>query len=245
MLFQHVIWMDFQSATPWWHLLQEVLGAPWLQNLILAVTAAIGLWTLGASSSQERRRATVDILLQVLDDKDYLDARRKVRKLIEAGLDIPLLLSEEGIADRRQVLSILNRYEFMAAGLRERAFDTNIYQRMYQSNVLSDWNGLEAFIRALREDRNIQTLFQEYEQLILDWKKHPLKAYERSNPSKVIKHVVTRLQPVPSSSDKDNSSAPASQGLKPGESQLAEKNANPGTVTGAIAPAAPPEKHQV
>ena len=179
MHFHEAIWLDFQQAASWWTTVQAVLGAPWLQNLILAITAAIGLGTLGASSRQERRRATVDVLLENLDDQKFLDARKKVRALLKPGLDIKRLLSDEGAEDRRQVLSILNRYEFMAAGLRERAFDRKIYQRMYYSNVVSDWNDLESFVRALREDRHTQTLFQEVEALVIEWKKHPLEAYSK------------------------------------------------------------------
>jgi hypothetical protein len=177
MHFQPVFGIDFLQTTCWWNTLRELLGAPWLQNLILAVTAAIGLWTLGASSRQERRRATVDVLLATLDDKDSLDTRIKVKALIEAGLDIPVLLSKEGGANRRLILSILSRYEFMAAGLREGAFDEPIYQRMYYTNIIDDWDNLEAFIVALRIQRKTQTPFQELQQLVLRWKKHPLKAY--------------------------------------------------------------------
>jgi len=227
----HAVWMNFLWTTCWWHILQDILGAPWLQNLILAVTAAIGLWTLGASSSQERRRATVDTLLEVLDDKDYLDARRKVRKLIEAGLNIPLLLSKEGVDDRRLVLSILNRYEFMATGLRERAFDTKIYQRMYHSNVVTDWNGLEAFVMALREDRQIYTLFQELEQLILKWKKHPLRVYKNTKPSKKITPgPETLAQPTKgTASSATRSHAP-------------RQDTHPEGVRGDVIPPVPPKK---
>jgi len=172
------LWMDLHQATSWWTFCRDVLDALWFQNLILIVTAGIGLWTLRASSLQERRRATVDVLLDALDDKEFIDGRRAVLALIHAGLDIPRLLSKDGLSDRRKVLSLLTRYEYMASGLRERAFDTRIYKRMYYSTVLGDWDALEAFVRALRDDRRIPTLYQEVETLVIDWKKHPLKAYE-------------------------------------------------------------------
>jgi hypothetical protein len=182
MHFQQVF-VDFPQGTFWWNTLTDLLGAPWLQNLILAVTAAIGLYTLGASSRQERRRATVDVLLELLDDKEFLETRTKVKALIDNGLDIPALLSKEGIENRRLVLSILSRYEFMASGLREGAFDEGVYKRMYYTNVLNDWANLEAFVIALRIDRHVQTPYQELQQLIQRWKKHPLKPYSKWPPN--------------------------------------------------------------
>src|SRR5208283_2872798 len=92
-------------------------------------------------------------LLTTLDDPKFQEARIKVRGLVIAGLNIPHLLSEDGLGDRLAILSILNRYEFMASGLREGAFDANLYQRMYSSNIISDWNDLEPFVTAYRENR--------------------------------------------------------------------------------------------
>jgi hypothetical protein len=191
MHFQQVF-TDFQQTTCWWHTLTDLLGAPWLQNLILAVTAAIGLYTLGASSRQERRRATVDVLLELLHDKEFLETRAKVKALIDAGLNIPQLLSTEGLNNRRLILSILSRYEFMASGLREGAFDEGIYERMYYTTIITDWANLQAFIYALRKQRNLQTPYQELEQLVLRWQKHPLKPYSEF-PTK-LSQLVSRIK---------------------------------------------------
>lgn len=186
--------MNLHQIPYWWHEFQNVLGALWVQNTILGVTAIIGLWTLSASSRAERRRATVDVLLETLSDSKVRDARIMVRKFIDSGLDVPYLLSDEGLEARLIILSILNRYEFMAAGLHEGAFDANIYQRMYNTNIIADWDDLKVFIDAYRESRNRYTTFQELEKLVLGWKKHPLKAYYK----KPTKAVPT----VPVSSDK-------------------------------------------
>src|SRR5208283_1014248 len=99
MHFHQVSWTDIQQLTSWWQIFRDLLGAPWLQNTILALTAVIGIWTLGASSRQERRRATVDVLIETLNDPVLSAARTKVRKLIRAGLDIDFLLSDAGLVD--------------------------------------------------------------------------------------------------------------------------------------------------
>jgi hypothetical protein len=169
--------VDAQHILCWRHEFQNVFGAPWVQNMILAVTAIIGLSTLGASSRQERRRATVDVLLEGLNDPKMREARITVRRMIDSGLNVAHLLSEEGLEDRLIIISILNRYEFMAAGLHEGAFDTSIYRRMYNTNIISDWDDLRDFIMAYRESRKRPTTFQELEKLVRIWKKTPLKAY--------------------------------------------------------------------
>jgi hypothetical protein len=92
MHFQRFAWMDLHQAYSWWHLLLDILGTPWIQNLILALTAVIGILTFRSSSHQERRRATVDVLLHTLDDAEFQKARTQVLALIKSGLDIPYLL---------------------------------------------------------------------------------------------------------------------------------------------------------
>ena len=108
----------------------------------------------------------------------------KYLALIKSGLDIPNLLSEAGLADRKILLHILSRYEFIATGVREGAFDAKIYKRMYYTNVIADWDKLETFVRELRINRNNNTPFQELERLVRNWKKHPLKAYKNPTPRK-------------------------------------------------------------
>jgi hypothetical protein len=177
MRFHQVIWMGSHSGAWWWHGFVSLLGAPSFQNIILIATAAIGLRTLIVSSLEERRRGTVDVLLNTLDNAEFWAARSKVREFIKAGLNIPYLLSDAGIADRRVVFSVLNWYEFMATGVQEGAFDTNLFQRMYHTNVITDWNDLEAFVLALRESRNNHTAFQEIQKLAATWKRDPLRAH--------------------------------------------------------------------
>jgi hypothetical protein len=55
---------------------------------------------------------------------------------------------------------------------------------MYYTNVITDWDKLETFVRELRINRNNNTPFQELERLVRKWKKHPLKAYKNPTPPK-------------------------------------------------------------
>lgn len=156
--------------------LQNSLGSIWLQNLILAATATIGLGTYIFSSKHERRRATVDVLLNTLNDPEANKALDVVHDLINAGLDIPYLLSPAGLSQRRLILSILNRYEFMASGLKTGAFDKKVYKRMYFSSVVNDWKDLRTFVLEFRKRRELPTVYQDFEALANEWALDRLRA---------------------------------------------------------------------
>jgi hypothetical protein len=104
----------------------DALGLLWLQNLILLVTATIGLGTYILSSHRERRRATVDVVLHTLGDPEADKALNWMHDLVRNGLDIPHLLSDAGIDDRRVIFAVLNHYEFMASGLKTGVFDKKV-----------------------------------------------------------------------------------------------------------------------
>lgn len=95
--------------------------------------------------------------------------------LVRKGLDIPHLLTEAGLADRRIILSVLNRYEFMASGLKTGAFDKEVYKEMYFSSVVNDWKDIYQFVRAFRESRELKTVYQDFEDLANDWAINRLK----------------------------------------------------------------------
>jgi hypothetical protein len=154
-------------STP--HPFVDFFGSLWLQNLILAVTATIGLWSYISSSRHERRRDTVDVLLQTLNDPEANKALDHMHDLVRQGLDIPHLLAQSGLKDRRIILSVLNRYEFIASGLKTGAFDKAVYKRMYFSSVVEDWRSLYPFVLAFRESRQLPTVYQDFEELANQW----------------------------------------------------------------------------
>lgn len=160
-----------------WTSAKEVFGTVWVQNAILFATACVGLATLYFSKKQEKRRATVDILVETVTNSTFMKTRIDVRALINAGLDFNELLSADGVSDRLMILSVLNYYEYMATGVHEDAFDAKLYQRMYQHIVISDWDDLKVFVDRYRTQLGGKTTFQEVEELVKEWKDHPLPRY--------------------------------------------------------------------
>ena len=170
------------------YLHSSIFGEVWFQNLVLIVSAAIAILTLRSSSRHERRRATVDVVLDQLKDESLTDARLIVRNLKNAlgGIDSQTILIPADSPTQQAFFTVLNSYEFMATGLKTGAFDKKTYKRMYYTNVVDNWNVLKDFVFRYREKyrkqhgsvagRRSETIFQDFENLAEKWKKRPLRA---------------------------------------------------------------------
>ncbi|MGB8129923.1 MAG: DUF4760 domain-containing protein [Candidatus Angelobacter sp.] len=165
-----------------WKLLGET-GGFWVQNAILAVSAFLGILTIKSSGRQERRRATIDLVIHQTKDPELIEARQHFHELLGAGeSNFCKHLDDNTSQAYKSVMAILNAYEFAASGIREAAFDEYTYKRNRYSTVLKDWAALRAFVMEFRYKKKISTLFQEFEWLARRWEKRPLKADTKTGP---------------------------------------------------------------
>lgn len=106
-----------------------------------------------------------------------IDARAAVLDLHENKAECTKFALQAHIHsdEAKAILAVLNFREFVAAGIREKAFDEAMYKRIQYSVILRDWNSFEGFVRELRKSRNRPTLFQEFQMLAQRWEKAPLK----------------------------------------------------------------------
>lgn len=70
---------------------------------------------------------------------------------------------------------MLNNYEFIATGIKEGAFDEEIYKRVTRSLFLKDWNGMCSWIVELRRITGVETIYSEFEWLAMRWKNNHIK----------------------------------------------------------------------
>jgi hypothetical protein len=189
-------WFTQSSAAPigWFQQFtirahSSILNESWFQNLILAFSAAIAIWTISSSSRHERRRATVDIVRDQQKDEVLIAARATIRGLEDANgkIDFDTLLLQKDSAELRAIYNVLNSYEFIASGMRTGAFDETTYKRMYYHTVTDHWIQFQEFVekyrsktedeyrRQNRKDASAETLFQDFQSLATNWLKHPLK----------------------------------------------------------------------
>lgn len=179
----------FQQFAAWAH--TSVLNEPWFQNVLLVFSAAIAILTIGITSLLERRRATVDLVRDLQKDDLLIKARATIRSLKDGSgkIDVDSILAQKDSDAEIAILNVLNSFEFMAAGLRTKAFDEKTYKRLLYSTVVSQWFLFQEFVDKYRENDekenknenedaqnlNASTLFQDFEMLATKWSKHPLK----------------------------------------------------------------------
>jgi hypothetical protein len=155
--------------------LGETVGF-WVQNLILAVSAIAGIWVIRASKTQEKRRATIDLVMDQKRDQRLIDAREVILTMHEAKeKNFARYLEDTSSKEHKAILAVLNGYEFVASGIREGAFDEKTYKRLRYSRAVIDWDNLCPFVIAFRNQKDIKGLFQEFEWLVKRWKKKPIK----------------------------------------------------------------------
>ena len=155
--------------------LGETVGF-WIQTLILAVSAGAALWIIKANTKQERRRATVDLVMDQKRDVALRAARSIVTKMHEQQeSNLAKYLEDTESEQYKAILLVLNMHEFVASGIREGAFDEYIYKRLRYATLIKDWEILCAFVMEFRRAHSISSLFQEFQWLSDRWRKDPLK----------------------------------------------------------------------
>ncbi len=158
--------------TLWW--LGETQGF-WIQTGALFLSALGALWIVFSRSRTERKRATVDLVLQQKQDKELMEAKKKILELHEEHQeDFIRFLQDKKSLEYDTIIKILNMHEFIAAGIREGAYDERLYKRMQYSTTIRDWEALNGFIAEFRRRIKRSTLWQEFEWLAKRWQKDPL-----------------------------------------------------------------------
>lgn len=121
-----------------------------------------------------KKRALIDLIIQQKADQGLIVATRRVYALQDAGNHLSSLVGEDS-EDRRIILQVLNNQEFIAVGIRLRAFDETVYKQLQFNNVIKLWSATSGFIHELRKMDGRGTLFQDFECLAKRWEKNPIK----------------------------------------------------------------------
>lgn len=155
----------------WW--LGESKGF-WIQTgafFLSAIAAVIVIWHNG---SLAKKRALIDLIIQQKADEGLIKATQRVYQLQDEGNHLSSKVGEDS-EDRRTILKVLNNQEFIAVGIRLKAFDESVYKQLQYNNVIKLWNATSGFIHELRKMDGKGTLFQDFETLAKRWEKKPIK----------------------------------------------------------------------
>ena len=147
-----------------------------VQTIAILVSILIATYIVYNNEKLAKKRATIDLVLHQKNDTDLSSALDLLRALdMDIGLAEYASMENKESSEYKAILVVLNHYEFVATGIKEKAFDENVYKRMVYGILVRDWVALKGFVAEIRQSRNRNTLFQEFQWLAERWIKKPLK----------------------------------------------------------------------
>lgn len=146
----------------------------WIQTGAFVLSALAAVAVIAINGRQNRKRATIDLILHQKSDSELRENTRKVWALADTNGTFAALAADTKSEDCTSILRVLNSHEFVALGIRKRAFDENIYKMSQYSNVMKVWEASDGFIREIRNLEKKPTLFQELEWLASRWERNPI-----------------------------------------------------------------------
>lgn len=148
-----------------------------------AIVASIALLAIFHNSKINTRRATIEIVLKMLADKDLIKDQNLMRG-VEIDTDkianivaCPPTKNEENAGDIEiadALMRTLNYYEFLAAGVRNRAIDYRMIHETEYTTITRYWKKYSSLINKLRDISGSKTIFQELECLAAEFEDHKL-----------------------------------------------------------------------
>ena len=164
----------------WW--LGETKGF-WVQTGALFISALGAVLIVRSRSQSERRRATVDLVLHQINNQELLLAKKEFFKIIDSPeKNCSRFLNQKDTPQYGAIVKLLNTYEFVAGGIREKAYDEKLYKRMQCSAVIRAWDSLSGFVEEFRNSMPQQpspkTFYQDFEWLAKKWKKDRLAPFD-------------------------------------------------------------------
>lgn len=148
----------------------ETIGF-WIQTGAIFLSAAAASYIIWQNGKLAKRRALIDLIIHQKADNQLLEAT----KWIYTQGPNNLLSSYVNKPEEKDILRVLNSYEFIAVGIRMKAFDEDVYKQLQCSNVLKLWSVTSGFIQEIRKIDDKSTLFQDFEKLAKKWSKKPIQ----------------------------------------------------------------------
>ena len=151
-----------------------------VQTIILLVSAIAAAYAVVQHRRLTKKTSTLQVILSDTSDSRIVEASSNVYKMITSNKNFYEVLIKQSTEEKTEVESlkiILNRYEFYATGINKGILDGDLLKTLYYSNFMVFWKHAKPCIMELRKEKDCPTLFQEFEKVMSNWKKHPLKTY--------------------------------------------------------------------
>lgn len=166
----------------------------WLQTFAIVVSALCAAAIIFHNGRTARRRATIDLIISQQKDSEFNKHYQVINKLINQdktdlvcyakSLDFEKSDTDEsknttGVDELTSIRFVLNRIEFIAQGIRKKAFEERIYKDLNYTNINHLWTAVHPLITEIRRKKNCKTYYQEIEWLYGKWEKKPIKQIKK------------------------------------------------------------------
>lgn len=177
------------TALPYW---VEFVSA--LSPVAILISAIIaGFWARknirdnkDTSSEVARKRATLDVIIQLESDEYYQKISSTFRDVRDSRglLSILDAKSNRDLNERSEVHSFLNHYEIICCGIRENALDEAFLHKWFKGSFIRHWQDSETYIIELRKINGNQKVFSEFQKVATCWDKNQFVT-RKDNPIKL------------------------------------------------------------
>lgn len=169
--------------------LGETMGF-WIQTGAFVFSAFGAIAIIYNNSHQAKKRATIDLALHEYDNEQIREAKKQLRKFQDDAVNITELAcgNHHSKPENDYIQTLLNHYEFIAAGIKEGAFDEEIYKRMKRSIIIHHWHALSAYIAERRRVLERDQLYMEFEWLAKRWENSIIITRGESDPSPIYQN---------------------------------------------------------
>lgn len=153
---------------------QIITAAAMLLSLLIACAA------IDRTQRTARKAQTATFLYESRFDQRYVDGLHTLRAIHLSGKSFrsyifPLKeFTPQEILERQQLVYCLNFYERLAVGIHHGIYHEIMIKQVFYNSIINNYSIAEPFINAIREKENRNTYYQEYEYLVLRWRKSPL-----------------------------------------------------------------------
>lgn len=168
-----------------------------VQNLILIAAAIIAFGTLRSNSEIARRRATVDLIIEMKKDLEFIDAKAeltRIRRLKTISIGAVLqTMHDPNVTEsdrskaklaHKSASCFLSKMELFAVAIRCDVADEKLFKQYYYSSFIEMVDFLRPYISEIREHARTQiknikavnhdTLYQDVIWLLDKWEKDNL-----------------------------------------------------------------------
>lgn len=159
--------------------LGESLGF-WVQSFAIILTALFAAWAVYSSRQLTQRKNSADVIFNSKND-EKLRAGIKVICKLNNNPDIEIskyaydLTNDTHMQDDATAINyVLNYYEYVAVGVKERIYDEAILKKSSYTTLVHMYEFCEPYIKNIRRQNQRPTVWCEFEALAKKWQNSPI-----------------------------------------------------------------------